>query len=688
MTSWRNEVSRQGQASRCRAFSRRAERLVEGSGEADAASAGLASSICLQQCQPYMVRRTRICRPATMLTKALACLILTVFMMEASALQISHRYSQSVAPARQSKRAIAPSCIACSSFGDRARCTYRAVGVRMRYSSSSNDVCKDVQSAPKAKLRGSGSKAEQTNASAVRLPESADPQASAQRDLSDGTLEQSTDKRVPAATGAPSAAVKEDGRDASTNVVTPAGEESLVDSFLDTAAETARTIAIASQDVVSSTLAMVESVLSTEAKADAAMNATADAAMNATADEAANAAANTTDGAAASATAGTASNETDDALVPYASAETGSDDAVAEGVRLNATERGDNGDAATSRVAATPSEDDAAATKAKATAVKAEAAAAKADAAADEADVAAGEAEAATKGDDVVSAAAEQARPEAADTEAASNGTELAGAHDDVGFVTTGEASVRDEHDAKVEADVADAINDDEDDAVDAESVAEDGAVEKTMHLLVELDEVQALEEAEVQAPDEGRLQVSGEGEGELHALDEGDAQALDDDDSQVVSDGQAGASGEGWESFALETNAAHADELKVVARAWAPAGEAEYERIEHVAVIGADEDGMEIEEVLCSVVDDRCIALSVPIRWPNKCRTAEEMRAAFAELSNKAATLSVDQLPKRYEEQQQMLQGLMNVLNRDFKKLLRCESSLVPAPVSDCSFS
>lgn len=117
------------------------------------------------------------------------------------------------------------------------------------------------------------------------------------------------------------------------------------------------------------------------------------------------------------------------------------------------------------------------------------------------------------------------------------------------------------------------------------------------------------------------------------------------------------------------------------MARKYAPALEDEYERIERVSIVSVGDEGFEIEEVLCSVVDNNCIALKVPVAWPAERAhaTASEMAEAFAALANAARPRSAvlddyDNAPKRelFAAQGERLRGLRDMLNSRFEPHLR----------------
>jgi len=101
---------------------------------------------------------------------------------------------------------------------------------------------------------------------------------------------------------------------------------------------------------------------------------------------------------------------------------------------------------------------------------------------------------------------------------------------------------------------------------------------------------------------------------------------------------------------------------------------------VEKVEVVSYDENGFEIEEVLCSTIDNNCIAITVPVAWPNDRvhASAHEMAEAFATLAKAAKPTSAadayDNAPKRelFEEQDRRLRGLRDMLNSRFEPHLR----------------
>jgi hypothetical protein len=112
----------------------------------------------------------------------------------------------------------------------------------------------------------------------------------------------------------------------------------------------------------------------------------------------------------------------------------------------------------------------------------------------------------------------------------------------------------------------------------------------------------------------------------------------------------------------------------------FSPAKESEHEKVHRVQALSANERGMEIEEVLCSTIDNNCIAITVPVAWPSEraAATASEMAEAFAALAFSAkprsATDAYDNAPRRsvFEAQGERLSGLRNMINTRFEPHLR----------------
>lgn len=83
-----------------------------------------------------------------------------------------------------------------------------------------------------------------------------------------------------------------------------------------------------------------------------------------------------------------------------------------------------------------------------------------------------------------------------------------------------------------------------------------------------------------------------------------------------------------------------HRDELLQIARKVGDADGVDWsvEELSAVRIVGVDDEGITVEEILCSTEDQRCIAVPLQVRWPTTAacpRTAAEMRASFAELSS-----------------------------------------------------
>ena len=127
------------------------------------------------------------------------------------------------------------------------------------------------------------------------------------------------------------------------------------------------------------------------------------------------------------------------------------------------------------------------------------------------------------------------------------------------------------------------------------------------------------------------------------------------------------------------EINCQHMEELRQVARVKGTEDGVDWasDELASVEVTTIDETGLLLHEVLCSATDQRCIAVDVPILWPQSMVTGDlaEMRRAFTELSRRAYAVALEDaaaLPPEYQAQQSELDGLMSLMNAEFGKLLR----------------
>jgi len=136
-------------------------------------------------------------------------------------------------------------------------------------------------------------------------------------------------------------------------------------------------------------------------------------------------------------------------------------------------------------------------------------------------------------------------------------------------------------------------------------------------------------------------------------------------------------------EEFIAEMNADHADELRRLVRQQNDADGVDWsvEKMESVRLLEVDDDGLHLEEVLCSAQDQRCMALEIPIPWPAslpisalpRSGDVSGWRKAFTEVSRKAyAAIYDDAIPPEYEAQQQELNGMMRYLNGELSHLLK----------------
>ena len=131
--------------------------------------------------------------------------------------------------------------------------------------------------------------------------------------------------------------------------------------------------------------------------------------------------------------------------------------------------------------------------------------------------------------------------------------------------------------------------------------------------------------------------------------------------------------------SFIEEHNSVqHADALKQIVKRINDDDGVDWsvDELSAVRIIGVDEQGIAVEEVLCSIADQRCIAVPLHVRWPTTSAcplTAAEMRQGFAELSLRAfADHASDMLPPVYEAQQRQLAELQRGMNAQFGKLVK----------------
>ena len=126
------------------------------------------------------------------------------------------------------------------------------------------------------------------------------------------------------------------------------------------------------------------------------------------------------------------------------------------------------------------------------------------------------------------------------------------------------------------------------------------------------------------------------------------------------------------------EINTEHHDELELIARIKGTEDGVDWrtEELDDVHLAYVDEDGLHLEEVLCSSLDDRCVAIDLPVPWPSGMPLSRlpEMRQAYNDIVQKAyASLgSTDVMPPEYERQQQELMSLMKLMNSEYQRLLK----------------
>ena len=128
--------------------------------------------------------------------------------------------------------------------------------------------------------------------------------------------------------------------------------------------------------------------------------------------------------------------------------------------------------------------------------------------------------------------------------------------------------------------------------------------------------------------------------------------------------------------AFIGEVNSHHMEELRMVAHVRGTDDGVDWtnEELVSVSITAVDDRGMLLQEMLCSAIDQRCIAVDVPIPWPPNMPVGQlpDMRKAFAEISRHAYAAALDELPPEYQQQQSELNPLMSFMNGEFQKLLR----------------
>jgi len=130
-------------------------------------------------------------------------------------------------------------------------------------------------------------------------------------------------------------------------------------------------------------------------------------------------------------------------------------------------------------------------------------------------------------------------------------------------------------------------------------------------------------------------------------------------------------------DDFLREFNSAeHHEELLRIARSIGDFDGVDWskEALAAVRIVGVDDYGITVEEVLCSSHDQRCIAVPLHVDWPTfPCpQCAADMRTAFAQLSMRAFDAHQTELPPVYADQQRQLDAEMALMNRQFGKLLK----------------
>jgi len=130
---------------------------------------------------------------------------------------------------------------------------------------------------------------------------------------------------------------------------------------------------------------------------------------------------------------------------------------------------------------------------------------------------------------------------------------------------------------------------------------------------------------------------------------------------------------------FVDELNLEHIEELRQVAHVRGSQDGVDWsvEELSSVKVDYIDEEGIHLQEILCSATDQRCIAVEVPIPWPAglSIEKLPDMRRAFSEISRRAYAAALNDanaMPPEYMAQQMELNGLMSLMNSEFERHLR----------------
>lgn len=147
-------------------------------------------------------------------------------------------------------------------------------------------------------------------------------------------------------------------------------------------------------------------------------------------------------------------------------------------------------------------------------------------------------------------------------------------------------------------------------------------------------------------------------------------------DDYKADQETRSGMDADAITAFMQEVNEWHVEELRQVAHVKGIEDGVDWacEELMSVHITHVDDGGLLLHELLCSAADERCIAVDVPIPWPENMLVGQlpEMRKAFSEISRLAYAATLDTLPPEYQRQQEELNPLMSLMNAEFGKLLR----------------
>jgi hypothetical protein len=117
------------------------------------------------------------------------------------------------------------------------------------------------------------------------------------------------------------------------------------------------------------------------------------------------------------------------------------------------------------------------------------------------------------------------------------------------------------------------------------------------------------------------------------------------------------------FSGLAREFNEDHASEVVAIALQHTRDVDFTRQELAGVKIASITEEGLELEEILCDVADDTCVAVCVPIVFSHRCMSEEELRAELAEM----ARLREDAPPPARVTAETSTSGLLETLNSQF---------------------